>query len=101
MGAAMIVTGLGGIACLNLQQLIPQVNVSLTEGVGINRLDDEEERAFRVVMQLEYLRIVVKRRLQEGNLLLRGFDADAQSTYEFLEAFMVMLRTPMNSESLF
>ena len=50
---------------------------SLTEGIGINRLDDEEERAFRVVMQLEYLRIVVKRRLQEGNLLLRGFDADA------------------------
>ena len=28
-------------------------------------------------MRLDYLRVVVKRRLQAGNLLLRGFDADA------------------------
>ena len=50
---------------------------SLPEGVGTNLLDDEEVRAFSDIMRLDYLRVVVKRRLQAGNLLLRGFDADA------------------------
>ena len=49
---------------------------SLPEG-GINLLDDEDKLAFKNVMSAEFLRVSVKRRLQEGNLLLRGFDADA------------------------
>ena len=53
---------------------------SLPEGVGIgpaNGLDDEEMRAFRDAMALDSLRVVVKRRLQESNLMLRDCDADA------------------------